>query len=70
MSAQRYVHDILQPHVLPFMQRLPGAIFQQDNVRPNTERGSQDCLSIVITLTWPARSPYLPPIKHIWEPLG
>ncbi|GFY15285.1 transposable element Tcb2 transposase [Trichonephila clavipes] len=31
-TAQRYIHDILQPHVLPLMQRLPGAIFQQDNV--------------------------------------
>ncbi|GFY17698.1 transposable element Tcb2 transposase [Trichonephila clavipes] len=31
ITAQRYVHDILQPHVLPLMQRLPGAIFQQDN---------------------------------------
>ncbi|GFW87717.1 transposable element Tcb2 transposase [Trichonephila clavipes] len=30
MAAQRYVHDILQPHVLPLRQRLPGAIFQQD----------------------------------------
>ncbi|GFV39885.1 transposable element Tcb2 transposase [Trichonephila clavipes] len=27
MKAQRYVHDILQQHVLPLMQRLPGAIF-------------------------------------------
>ncbi|GFU67454.1 uncharacterized protein TNCV_1599361 [Trichonephila clavipes] len=33
MTAQRYVHDILQPHVLPLMQRLQGAIFQQDIVR-------------------------------------
>ncbi|GFV82152.1 uncharacterized protein TNCV_2790501 [Trichonephila clavipes] len=31
MTAQWYVHDILQPHVLPLMQWLPGAIFQQDN---------------------------------------
>ncbi|GFY70538.1 transposable element Tcb2 transposase [Trichonephila inaurata madagascariensis] len=30
MTAQRHVHDILQPHVFPLMQRLPGAIFQQD----------------------------------------
>ncbi|GFX86071.1 uncharacterized protein TNCV_2403671 [Trichonephila clavipes] len=34
MKAQRYVHDILQRHVLPLMQRLPGAIFQQDNAWP------------------------------------
>ncbi|GFX73010.1 transposable element Tcb1 transposase [Trichonephila clavipes] len=24
MTAQRYIHDILQPHVLPLMQRIPG----------------------------------------------
>ncbi|GFY06567.1 transposable element Tcb2 transposase [Trichonephila clavipes] len=40
MTAQRYVHYILQPHVLPLMQRLPGAIFQQDNARPHTARMS------------------------------
>ncbi|GFV42722.1 transposable element Tcb1 transposase [Trichonephila clavipes] len=31
MIAQWYVHDILQLHVLPLLQRLPGAIFLQDN---------------------------------------
>ncbi|GFT87741.1 uncharacterized protein TNCV_4000931 [Trichonephila clavipes] len=35
MTAQWYVHDILQPHVLPLMQQLPGASFQQDNARPH-----------------------------------
>ncbi|GFV61222.1 uncharacterized protein TNCV_500141 [Trichonephila clavipes] len=40
MTAQRYVHDILQPHVLPLMQWLHGAIFQQDNARPHTARVS------------------------------
>ncbi|GFU05064.1 transposable element Tcb2 transposase [Trichonephila clavipes] len=38
MTAQRYVRDILQPHVLPLMQRLPGALFQQDNARPHPAR--------------------------------
>ncbi|GFV96805.1 transposable element Tcb2 transposase [Trichonephila clavipes] len=70
MIAQRYVHDTLQPHVLPLMQRLPGAIFQQDNARPHTARVSQDCLRTVTTLPWPARSPYLSPIEHIWDHLG
>ncbi|GFY23172.1 transposable element Tcb2 transposase [Trichonephila clavipes] len=50
MTAQWYVYDILQPHVLPLMQRLPGAIFQQVSARPPTARVSQDCLRIVITL--------------------
>ncbi|GFV45153.1 transposable element Tcb2 transposase [Trichonephila clavipes] len=56
-TVQRYVHDILQPHVLPLMQRLPGAIFQQVNARPPTPRVLQDCLRTVTTLSWPARSP-------------
>ncbi|GFW09570.1 transposable element Tcb2 transposase [Trichonephila clavipes] len=70
MSAQRYVHDILQPHVLPLMQWLPGALFQQDNARPHMARVSQDCVRTVTTLSWPARSPDLFPIKHIWDHLG
>ncbi|GFW99640.1 transposable element Tcb2 transposase [Trichonephila clavipes] len=57
MTSQRYVHDILQPHVLSLMQRLPGAIFQQGNARPHTARVSQDCLRTVTTFPWPARSP-------------
>ncbi|GFT67415.1 transposable element Tcb2 transposase [Trichonephila clavipes] len=42
MTAQWDVHQILQPHVLPLMQRLLGAIFQQDNAGPHTARVSQD----------------------------
>ncbi|GFX21725.1 transposable element Tcb1 transposase [Trichonephila clavipes] len=68
-TAQQYVHDILQPHVLPLMQWLPGAIFQQDITRPHTASVSQDSLCTVTTLPWPARSQDLSPIKHIWDHL-
>ncbi|GFU97873.1 neuroendocrine convertase 1 [Trichonephila clavipes] len=70
MTAQRYVHDIVQPHVLPLMQRMPGALFQQDKARPHTARVSQDCLCTVTTLPYPARSPDFSPIEHIWDHLG
>ncbi|GFX67161.1 uncharacterized protein TNCV_2185081 [Trichonephila clavipes] len=42
MTAQRYVHDILQPHVLSHTQ--------QDNARPQTARVLQDFLHTVTTL--------------------
>ncbi|GFS64865.1 transposable element Tcb2 transposase [Trichonephila clavipes] len=70
MSAQWYVHDILQPLVLPLMQRLPGTIFQQDNALSHTGRVSQDCPRTVTTLPWYVRSPDLSPIEHIWDHLG
>ncbi|GFV15483.1 transposable element Tcb1 transposase [Trichonephila clavipes] len=70
MTTQRYVHDILQSHALTLMQWLPGATFQQDKARPYTARMSQDCLRTVITVPWPARSPDLSPIEHIWDHLG
>ncbi|GFX44461.1 transposable element Tcb2 transposase [Trichonephila clavipes] len=57
MTDERYVHEILQPHVLPLMQRLPEAIFQQDNAWRHTARVSQECLLTVTSLPWPARSP-------------
>ncbi|GFX16593.1 transposable element Tcb2 transposase [Trichonephila clavipes] len=70
MTAQRYIHDILQPQVLPLIQRLPGAILQQDNTRPHTARVSQDCLRTVSTLLWPARSPDFSPIEHTLGSFG
>ncbi|GFW06559.1 transposable element Tcb2 transposase [Trichonephila clavipes] len=66
MTAQRYVHSIL----LPLMQRLTEAIFQQDNARPHTARVSQDCLRTITTLLSAARSPDSSPIEHIWDHLG
>ncbi|GFS94112.1 transposable element Tcb1 transposase [Trichonephila clavipes] len=36
LTGQRYVDDILRPHVGPFLNGLPGAIFQQDNTCPYT----------------------------------
>ncbi|GFS84766.1 DDE_3 domain-containing protein [Trichonephila clavipes] len=45
------------------------AIFQQDNARPHTARVAQDFLRYFQTLPWPARSPYLSPIEHVWDQL-
>ncbi|GFY15698.1 hypothetical protein TNCV_1283431 [Trichonephila clavipes] len=62
MTDQWYVHDILQPHMLPLMQQLPGALFQQDNARPPRAKVSH-CYYCPIPR-------FLSPIKHIWDHLG
>ncbi|GFU87393.1 transposable element Tcb2 transposase [Trichonephila clavipes] len=69
LTGQRYVDDILRPHVGPFLNGFPGAIFQQDNARPHTARVAQDFLRHFQTLPWPARSPILSPVEHVWDQL-
>ncbi|GFT12892.1 transposable element Tc1 transposase [Trichonephila clavipes] len=57
LTGQRYVDDILRPHVGPFLNGLTGAIVQQGNARPHTARVAQDFLRHFQTLPRPARSP-------------
>ncbi|GFX89445.1 transposable element Tcb1 transposase [Trichonephila clavipes] len=65
LTGQRYVDDILRPHVGPFLNGLPETIFQQNNAHPHTARVAQDFLRHFQTLPWRARSPDLSPEDHV-----
>ncbi|GFT38312.1 transposable element Tcb2 transposase [Trichonephila clavipes] len=70
LTAQRYIDDILRPHVGPFLNGLPGTIFQRDNAHPPTARVAQDFLRHFQTLPWPARCPDSSSVEHVWDQLN
>ncbi|GFX10542.1 transposable element Tc1 transposase [Trichonephila clavipes] len=53
----------------PFLDGLPGTIFQQDNARLHTARIAQDFLRHFQTFPWPAHSPDLSPVEHVGDHL-
>ncbi|UYV62801.1 hypothetical protein LAZ67_2001985 [Cordylochernes scorpioides] len=69
LNSQRYFSEVLEPVVLPYLQGLPTAIFQQDNARPHVARIVQKLFVNRQTelLPWPVRSPDLSPIENMWS---
>ncbi|GFV73744.1 transposable element Tc1 transposase [Trichonephila clavipes] len=72
LNSNRYVREVLQPEVVPFLQDNPGAIFQQDNARPQVAETVRDFCSAqhMQLLPWPAYSPDMLPIKHVRDLVG
>ncbi len=69
LNALRYRDEILRTHVVPFVQEQQRHItLQQDNARPHTARVAMDFLAQqnVDVLPWPAVSPDMSPIEHVW----
>ena len=72
LTAQKYFDGIIEPVVVPYSQQHNVGIFQHDDARPHNARNTQNILRIhnVNLLQWPARSPELSPIEHLWDHLG
>lgn len=70
VTAQRYVDEVIRPHVVPFAQRMgPGFMLMQDNARAHTARVTRDALqdAQISVLPWPANCPDLNPIEYMWD---
>ncbi|GFV79525.1 transposable element Tcb1 transposase [Trichonephila clavipes] len=68
LNRKRYISEVLEPVVLPYLQRLATALFQQDNARPYVKRIVQKFFvnHWIELLPWPAFSPDISPIENMW----
>ncbi|GFU98000.1 transposable element Tcb2 transposase [Trichonephila clavipes] len=73
LTARRYRDEILRPIVVPYAAAIgDDFILKDDNCRPHHDNLVEDFLfeGGIVVMEWPAYSPGMNPIEHVWDALG